>query len=313
MMIHRFLFIILIALLLFLTYCTRDVAILPPVPEGAQAISLSGDPLYSETPSEKVITDYEAAQSVYDSDRESAENIIWLGRRAAYTGDYREAVRIFTRGLARFPDDARFFRHRGHRYISIREFDRAIADFRRAAILIEGKEDEIEPDGMPNALNIPVSTLHTNIWYHLGLAYYLKNDLLNAMKAYRACLDASKNDDMLVATCHWLYMTLRRLEWEEQADSVLELIDADMNIIENEAYYRLLLFYKGDLTEKDITSSGDTAIMSDAAAYGLGNWFLYNGETDKARDVFESILAGDTWASFGYIAAEADIARGLNK
>ena len=62
------------------------------------------------------------------------------------------------------------YRHRGHRYVSIREFDRAIADLEYAATLIEGTEDEIEPDGMPNAMNIPVSSLHSNIWYHLGLA-----------------------------------------------------------------------------------------------------------------------------------------------
>ena len=37
--------------------------------------------------------------------------------------------------------------------------------------MIAGKEDSIEPDGMPNPQNIPVSSLHTNIWYHLGLAY----------------------------------------------------------------------------------------------------------------------------------------------
>ncbi len=64
----------------------------------------------------------------------------------------------------------------------IREFDRAIQDFEKAATLIEGTEDKIEPDGLPNAQNIPVSTLHTNIWYHLGLAYYLQHDLENALR-----------------------------------------------------------------------------------------------------------------------------------
>lgn len=33
---------------------------------------------------------------------------------------------------------------------------------------------EFEPDGIPNALNPPLTLPHRNIWYHLGLAYYLK-------------------------------------------------------------------------------------------------------------------------------------------
>ena len=74
-----------------------------------------------------------------------------------------------------------------------------------------GKDDFIvEEDGLPNARNIPVSTLHTNIWYHLALAYYLRNDLANAERGWRQCLDASDNDDMVVAATHWLYMSLRR-------------------------------------------------------------------------------------------------------
>ena len=48
--------------------------------------------------------------------------------------------------------------------------------------------------------------------------------------------------------------------------------------------------------------------MSDAVAYGLGNWHFYNGDTDEAQTVWEKIIEGGGWASFGYIAAEADIA-----
>ncbi len=76
------------------------------------------------------------------------------------------------------------YRHRGHRYITLREFDKAIADFNKAVELIEGTDDIVEPDGAPNAAGIPTSTLHTNIWYHLGLAHYLKGDFAAALLAY---------------------------------------------------------------------------------------------------------------------------------
>ena len=40
-------------------------------------------------------------------------------------------------------------RHAGHLYISVRKFDKAIEALEGAATLIEGQENEIEPDGMP--------------------------------------------------------------------------------------------------------------------------------------------------------------------
>ena len=44
-------------------------------------------------------------------------------------------------------------------------------------------------------------------------------------------------------------------------------------------------------------------------AYGVANWFFYNGETDRSIRALEQLIAGGQWTSFGYIAAEADLAR----
>ena len=163
---------------------------------------------------------------------------------------------------------------------------------------------------MPNSRrNIPVSSLHSNIWYHLGLAYYLKNDLENALRVYREAFKDSQNNDKLVSTTHWLYMTLRLLGRDKEAEQALQPIHADMEIIENMAYHRLCLLYKGEIQIDDLTDPEFSNIMNDAVAYGIGNWFYYNGEKDRAKDVFEKILRGQAWASFGYIAAEADFVR----
>lgn len=299
-------------LLLFFTACGEKTAveeIFSDVPEGAQAVSLRGKPLYASTPYDDVQGQYEEAKSTYNADPDIATNIIWYGRRAAYTGDYRGAIRIFSEGIRKFPDDARFYRHRGHRYISIREFDRAVKDFEKAAALIEGKEDKIEPDGQPNAMNIPVSSLHTNIWYHFGLAYYLKHDLENALPVYRKGVAACMNDDMLVAMTHWLYMTLRMLAKDEEAVKALDPIHEDMTMIENGVYHRLCLFYKGELALDELIGEDDVGMERDALAYGVGNWYFYNGQEDKAKQVFEKILESTVWASFGYIATESDLVR----
>ncbi len=85
----------------------------------------------------------ENAQKIYETKLAEAEadfnkantsdNYIWLGRRTAYLGNYKEAIKIFTEGIEKFPADARFYRHRGHRFITIRCFDDAIKDFETAA------------------------------------------------------------------------------------------------------------------------------------------------------------------------------------
>jgi len=252
------------------------------------------------------------AEAQFQANPKSADAIIWLGRRLAYPGRFTEAIDTYTKGIALFPSDARFYRHRGHRFITLRRFDRAIADFEKAAQLIKGKPDEIEPDGQPNARNIPTSTLHFNIWYHLGLAYYLTGQNQKALNAYRECLKVSNSADRLVATTHWLYMTLRRLNREREAAKTLEPITKDMDVIENDSYYRLLLMYKGVVSADSLLE--ETAKNVDSAAshsilYGVGNWHVYNGRSAKGFEVFRRLMASKQWTSFGYIAAEADLTR----
>lgn len=254
----------------------------------------------------------DAARKDFEKNPRSAEALIWLGRRTAYLGRYKDAIKIYTDGIKQFPSDARIYRHRGHRLITLRCFDAAIYDFRKAAQLVRGKPDEIEPDGLPNARNIPTSTLQSNIWYHLGLAYYLKGDFQRALGAYREAEKVSKNPDMLVATTHWLYMTLRRLGREADARKTLAAIKDDLELIENADYYKMLMVYKGKLKAAEVWKeiSQDSGNLSNATlGYGIGNWFLYNGERAEAEKIFTQVTAGNQWASFGFIAAESELKR----
>ena len=252
------------------------------------------------------------AKTQFDKNPNDADSTIWLGRRTAYLGRYKEAIEIYTKGIEKHPSDARLYRHRGHRFITLRCFDAAIADFEKAVKLIKGKPDEIEPDGQPNARNIPTSTLQSNIWYHLGLAYYLKKDFKNALHAYRECMKVSKNPDMLVATTHWLYMTLRRLNRNREANKALTLIKENMNIIENYDYHKLLLMYQGKIAPEKLleeVKKGGSALSNVSVGYGVGNWFLYNGQGNEALKIFREITSGPQWSSFGFIAAEMDLKR----
>ena len=250
------------------------------------------------------------ARTRFEAEPNNADALIWVGRRLSYLGRFSEAIETYTAGIKKFPRDARLYRHRGHRYITLRKFDLAIADFQKAVNLIKGLPDEVEPDGQPNARNIPTGTLQFNIWYHLGLAQYLTGRNNDALKSYRECLKVSRNPDSLVATTHWLYMTLRRLKREAEARQVLEPIQQKMDVIENDGYYKLVLMYKGLAdaeallaeTLKQPSSPGSLSIL-----YGLANWHHYNARIEKSLELLKQIVSSDQWTSFGYIAAESDL------
>jgi tetratricopeptide (TPR) repeat protein len=280
-----------------------------PPPRTPEATSFQGQTLYSPSPSADALAKYEAAKRTWQASPTDVDAIIWYGRRTAYLGRYRDAIRIYSNGIELHPEEARLYRHRGHRFISTRQLEKAIADLDYAAALIEGTDDEVEPDGLPNALGIPVSTLHSNIWYHLGLAYYLSGDYERALQAYEERAASAANNDMMVSTAHWRYMTLRRLGRDTAAEAVLEPITADMEIIENQAYHQLCLFYKGELEESDFDEE-EPSPANAAVAYGIANWNIAEGDIDRGTQLLREIVAKDGWSAFGYIAAEADLARG---
>lgn len=295
--------------------CGQPEAAPPEAP--VEAISLLGDTLRAPALPDSLRRarerQLEEARAALERNPADADALIWVGRRLGYLGRYHDAIGVFTQGISQHPQDSRFYRHRGHRYITVRQLDSAIADLERATQLERGQPDEVEPDGQPNARGIPTSTLQFNIWYHLGLAHYLKGDFGNALRAYRACMAVSKNPDAQVATSHWLYMTLRRMNRGAEAARVLAPISEDMDVIENGSYYGLLLLYKGLMPADALfrLEPGEAASVADVTqAYGVGNWHLYNGGPAEAEQVFRAIVAAkNQWAAFGYVAAEAELAR----
>jgi tetratricopeptide (TPR) repeat protein len=289
-------------------------AVDPRLPPGVEAISLLGDTLRTLPLDRDVRRRYEQqlaeARVAYQRAPGDADSIIWYGRRTAYLGHFRDAIAIYTRGIALHPNDARLYRHRGHRYVSVREFNNAIVDLERGARLVEGRPDEVEPDGQPNARNQPIGTLRSNIYYHLGLAHYLRGDFARAVPIYRRELQWSSNDDRRVSVAHWYYMALRRQGRAIEATQLLRRFGRDMDVVENQAYHRLILMYKGELPVDSLLPAAASRSVQDVTTlYGVANWHLYNGRRGEAERLFRQIIATRQWGAFGYIAAEAEIAR----
>src|SRR6185295_11471068 len=93
------------------------LAIAVPIAAAAQtpeAMSLFGKPLISVPPAGDEKARLEAnlarAQADFDRDPASAEAAIWLGRRLAYLGRYRDAIAMFTRGIERHASEPRLYR-----------------------------------------------------------------------------------------------------------------------------------------------------------------------------------------------------------
>lgn len=254
--------------------------------------------------------DLAKAKAAYDAAPNDADSIIWYGRRLGYLEKFQEAIKVFGEGIEKHPNDSRIYRFRGHRYISVREFDKAIADLSKAAELIKGQTDAPEPDGAPNKLGIPTSTQHGNIYYHLALAHYLKADYAASLKSWEDAFKIATNDDTRVAVNDWRYMTLRRLGRDKDAAALLTSVNKKLNIIENTAYFRRMLMYKGELPVDSLLAPGETdALQFVTQGYGVGNWYLAQGDSARAFEIFHKVTASDYWAAFGFIAAETDIAR----
>lgn len=250
------------------------------------------------------------ARSNFEANPDSLELIIWYGRRLAYPGRYLEAIDVYTSGLEKFPTSYKLRRHRGHRYITTRQLEKAINDFEMAAFYSVNAENAIEPDGLPNKLNKPLGNDKFNIWYHYGLAHYLSGRYDKAISAYKKCMEFSDNDDLLSATSYWLYMTYKKIGNVTLADQLLVDIEGDMNIIENDVYMDLLLLFKGEKEADELLSQAfpEDGKIDPTLAYGVGNWFQQQGNIEKANEIFLKIMDSPYWDAFGYIAAEAELA-----
>lgn len=279
-----------------------------------EAVSLLGVKLYPPSLPDKILEKRQkellTAEDNFNNNPDSLDYIIWYGRRLAYLYKYKYAIQIFTLGLNKFPESYNLYRHRGHRYLTIRQFDKAIQDLEKAVFYSRNAPIEMEIDGLPNRRNIPRNSVQYNIWYHLGLAYYMKGNYDKSVSAFKKCLAIADNDDMLVAASDWLYMTYRKLGNIEVAEDLLEPVKSKMNVIENYAYHNRLLMYKGiKAPEQLLTLDKDDQIAIDdiTSGYGVGNWYYYNGDAEKALGIFNQMMDSPYWMAFGYIAAEVEL------
>jgi len=287
------------------------VACRAPLPEGAEARALDGRLLAPPPLPDDVEQDRQAklaqARVALQASPNDRDAWIWVGRRLGYLGRYREAIDIYTEALERWPGDPFLLRHRGHRYLSVREFGCAIDDLSRAAAACRQVPDEVEPDGLPVAGRPPHSSLHFNVHYHLALAHFVRGDHERARDAWLLCLACCDDDESRVAVTHWLWCARMRCGDPAGAAATVQGITSDMDIVENTAYFELCLLYKGERTRGELNAGEGSS--GAALRFGLAHHELVAGDRAAAQRALEELAADPGWASFGVIAAEAELQR----
>jgi len=309
----------------------------PPAPTGPppEAISLLGDALYSppvdpakDAELQKGLADALARLQATPTDKDA---LIEYGRRLSSVNRFADAVATFTLGLQRWPDDVKLLRFRGHRYITLRKFDLAIADLQRAAELMKDQPDEVEPTVPPNALGIDLDTLHENVWYHLALAHFLRGEFETALDTWEQGLPTLVNDDGRAMFAYWMAAAAGRvaLEARQRGDmataarfrlrgaKALSVLDPGLIVEEYTSYLNLASAWKGQQSAiglyRDARHDGQNSVDFATVAYGVANWYLCRNDTERARTILEEVCRGAAWQAFGHIAAEAELARMLGR
>jgi len=259
------------------------------------------EPGWSDETRARLEKDLEIARAVMETAPEREDSYIWLGRRLGYLARNGDAVDVFTKGLEQFPDSYKLLRFRGRHLARNRQFERAIADYQRAAELVEGIQDSYEPDGIINARHQYLGSYRSNIHYYLGQTSWAVGD-------YQATYDGMtraaaeplvQHDDRRVATGFWLYLSLRKLGHDEDAQAVVDAIPEGLELVENFDYYLGVRLFKGTLSEEELLSFAGLN-----STFGASMVHLIEGRTEKAEQMLQDLVAE---SSQGYWPAEAEL------
>jgi tetratricopeptide (TPR) repeat protein len=259
------------------------------------------EPGWSPETKARLEKDLEIAQAVMRIAPDREDSYIWLGRRLGYLVRYQEAVDVFTQGLERFPDSYKLLRFRGRHLARSREFERAIADYRRAAKSVENVQDSYEPDGIINARHQYLGSYRANIHYYLGQTSWAVGDYESTLRGMEQSSGEPlvQHDDRLVATTYWRYLAHRKLGQHDAAAQLVAEIPDDLELLENHTYYDGVLFFKGTLTEQELLLRADSI-----ANFAIAMNHHFSGDDTTAESMWREIVES---SAQGFWPAESEL------
>ncbi len=281
------------------------------VPPGAEAVSLLGEVLRAPAMPTAPVA---AADSALAANPDDPERLLAAATARATAWRFREAIALYGRGAERWPNDARFLRFRGHRYITVRQFEDAARDLDRAATLDSTNFDVVYHQGLAHFL---LGHFDRSAAIYLRCIAFADNAALKAREAsggfrpgYRSCMRMSTNDDDRASMTDWAWRSLVRAGRRAEADRLLAPVREAMTINTNRSYYENLLMYKGvRAPEAVLQAASSDSVRFSTSGYAVAHYYLVRGDSAKAWELFERVARGPHWNGFGVIGAEVELAR----
>ena len=229
------------------------------------------------------------AKAALDADPRNVQRFIALGVAQSGARQFREAIATFTRGLAIAPNEPMLYRWRGHRYLSVREFDKAMTDLTRGYKL---------------------DSTNYGILYHLGVLRFIKGDFNAAAATFAKAQPRAPDGGELAGSTDWLWMSLSRAGRAAEAKAMLARRPDTLPTPPGYAYVSRLKMYRGEINPEALFSPSDTADVQVATlSFGLGNWYMVHGDTAKAKAAFRRSIKSGGWPGFGFMVSEAELRR----
>ena len=227
------------------------------------------------------------AQAALSADPRNIQRYLDLGAAQAGARQMREAIETYTRALEIAPDNAMLYRWRGHRHLSVREFDKARADLMRGIMLGSGDY---------------------GLLYHLGIVHFARGEFAQAAQYFQRSILNPPNAGELAGSTDWLWMSYMRAGMTDSARALLARRPDSLPIAN--AYAARLRLYRGEIGPDQVMTPADTADVQVATlSYGVGNWYLVRGDTAKALEWFDRSLRSGGWPGFGFIISEVELRR----
>lgn len=227
------------------------------------------------------------AEAALAADPRNVDRIIQLGVAQSGARQFREAIETFTKGIAIAPNNPMLYRWRGHRYLSVRELDRAAADLTRG---------------------FQLDSTNYGILYHLGIVRFAGGDFPGAAAAFARAQPRAPDGGELAGATDWLWMSLARAGRAAEAKAMLDRRPDSLPV--NNAYAQRLKLYRGlTAPERVMTPADTTDVQVATLSFGIGNWYLVRADTTRAREWFRRSVASGGWPGFGFITSEVELRR----
>ncbi|HET9426135.1 MAG TPA: tetratricopeptide repeat protein [Gemmatimonadaceae bacterium] len=227
------------------------------------------------------------AEAALGADPRNVDRIIALGVAQSGARQFREAIATFTKGLEIAPNHPMLLRWRGHRYLSVREFDKAHDDLSRG---------------------LAIDSTNYGILYHLGIVKFVRGDFNGAADLFAKAQPRAPDAGELAGSTDWLWSALARAGRSNEARAMLARRPDSLKV--SNAYTRRLQLYRGEIGPEAVFTPADTADVQVATlAFGIGNWYLTRGDTASARAWFDRSVKSGGWPGFGFILSEVELRR----